>query len=169
MPLEQRIGGAPRALADAGLTSADILTFRQNDKHSAEQRKAFISKFLEMIDSAALCKWDLIAQSTGRVPGNSSLNFKPDEKGRVVGGHETMLSKKDLELVKDPNTGEVLDVYFRVTGAHWKGDLGVSKARYSLVKDFLEPGNNLTLATLKPEILSAIANNDAQKIAVNNK
>ena len=80
-----------------------------------------------------------------------------------------MLSKKDLELVKDPKTGEVLDVYFRVTGAHWKGDLGVSKARYSLVKDFLEPGNNLTLATLKPEILSAIANNDAQKIAVNNK
>jgi hypothetical protein len=47
--------------------------------------------------------------------------------------------------------------------------LGVSEKRYSLVKDFLEPGNHLTLATLKPEILTVIASNDTQKIAVNNK
>jgi hypothetical protein len=163
---EDSIAGAPGALSEAGLTD-QVLKSRDKENSTPEKRKAFIGKFREMIEAGALVKWDLVAQSTGGVPGNSKvLNFTPDRRtGRVLGGHETMLSKKDLELVKDPKTGEVIDVYFRVTGAHWKGDLGVSKRRYSLVKDFLEPGNHLTLATLKPEILNKIADKAPELVA----
>lgn len=162
---EDSIAGAPGALSEAGLTD-QVLKSRDKENSTPEKRKAFIGKFREMIEAGALVKWDLVAQSTGGVPGNSKvLNFTPGKDGRVIGGHETMLSKKDLELVKDPKTGEVIDIYFRVTGAHWKGDLGVSKRRYSLVKDFLEPGNHLTLATLKPEILSKIADKAPELVA----
>jgi hypothetical protein len=163
---EQSLAGAPGALSEAGLAD-QVLKSRDKENSTPEKRKAFIGKFREMIEAGALVKWDLVAQSTGGVPGNSKvLNFTPDRRtGRVLGGHETMLSKKDLELVKDPKTGEVIDVYFRVTGAHWKGDLGVSKRRYSLVKDFLEPGNHLTLATLKPEILNKIADKAPELVA----
>ncbi|MFZ4085087.1 MAG: hypothetical protein ACOYK1_06075 [Vampirovibrionia bacterium] len=162
---EERIAGAPGALSEAGLTD-QVLKSRDKENSTPEKRKAFIGKFREMIEAGALVKWDLAAQSTGEVPGNSKvLNFTPDKDGRVIGGHETMLSKKDLELVKDPKTGEVIDIYFRVTGAHWEGNLGVSEGRFSLVKDFLEPGNHLTLATLKPEILSKIADKDPELVA----
>lgn len=163
---EDSIAGAPGALSEAGLTD-QVLKSRDKENSTPEKRKDFIVKFREMIEAGALVKWHLVAQSTGGVPGNSKvLNFTPDRRtGRVLGGHETMLSKKDLELVKDPKTGEVIDVYFRVTGAHWKGDLGVSKRRYSLVKDFLEPGNHLTLATLKPEILNKIADKAPELVA----
>lgn len=162
---EDSIAGAPGALSEAGLAD-QVLKSRDKENSTPEKRKAFIGKFCEMIEAGALVKWDLVAQSTGGVPGNSKvLNFTPGKDGRVIGGHETMLSKKDLELVKDPKTGEVIDIYFRVTGAHWKGDLGVSKRRYSLVKDFLEPGNHLTLATLKPEILSKIADKAPELVA----
>lgn len=163
---EESIAGAPGALSEAGLAD-QVLKSRDKENSTPEKRKAFTGKFREMIEAGALVKWDLVAQSTGGVPGNSKvLNFTPDRRtGRVLGGHETMLSKKDLELVKDPKTGEVIDVYFRVTGAHWKGDLGVSKRRYSLVKDFLEPGNHLTLATLKPEILNKIADKAPELVA----
>lgn len=133
---EQRIGGVPQALADAGIVG-ELVKFRGGYESKSEaDKQAYIESF------------------AAQVPKLEGAFIKRDDVTPKFHGHEGVAT--NFQVVKDAN-GKITDVTWQDISTRARGSEGLSKKVFSLRKDFLETGNRFTFGILRPEIAAQAA------------